>query len=73
MKNILTIAALFFSAYASADWFEDLKNTGGDDALYHTLHYMPKGHDLHDHLCRSNFSERLYQLALQQRERGYHC
>ena len=73
MKNILTIAALFFSAYASADWFEDLKNTGCDDALYHTLHYMPKGHDLHDHLCRSNFSERLYQLALQQRERGYHC
>jgi adenosine deaminase CECR1 len=32
---------------------------------------MPKGGDLHNHLSGSNFSEWMFDLALEQRERGY--
>lgn len=72
MKKVLTIAALLCAASANADWFDDIKNTGSDADLYRTLYYMPKGGDLHNHLSGSNFSEWWYELALQQRDRGYH-
>lgn len=72
MKKILTIAALLCAASAYADWFDDIKNASNDDELYRTLYYMPKGGDLHNHLSGSNFSEWWYELALQQRDRGYH-
>jgi len=72
MKKLLSLAALLCAASANADWFEDLKNNGSDADLYRVLHHMPKGGDLHHHLSGSNFSEWMYDLALQQRERGYH-
>ena len=61
-----------FANSASADWFDDLKKTGGAEDLYRVLYYMPKGGDLHNHLSGSNFSEWWYELALAQKERGYH-
>ena len=71
MKTFLTVTLLLCVTTARADWFEDIKNAGNDDNLYRTLYYMPKGGDLHNHLSGSNFSEWWYDLALQQRERGY--
>lgn len=71
MKTFLTVTLLLCVTTARADWFEDIKNAGNDDNLYLTLYYMPKGGDLHNHLSGSNFSEWWYDLALQQRERGY--
>jgi len=72
MMRLLTVAVLLSIAPANADWFEDIKNAGSDEGLYRTLYYMPKGGDLHNHLSGSNFSEWWYDLALQQRGRGYH-
>ena len=71
MKPLLIIAVLMSAASANADWFEDLKRSGSDEDLYRVLHHMPKGGDLHNHLSGSNFSEWMYDLALEQRERGY--
>jgi len=72
MKILLTIAAILCSAGASADWFEDLKQSGSNEDLYRVLYYMPKGGDLHNHLSGSTFSEPMWELALNERARGYH-
>lgn len=70
-NNLVLITALLFSQIAVADWFADLKANGSDEDLYRVLYYMPKGGDLHNHLSGSNFSEWWYDLALEQKERGY--
>jgi len=71
MKQIIFCFALLGAHAAAADWFEEVKQTGDDLQLYRVLYYMPKGGDLHHHLSGSNFSEWMYDLALEQRERGY--
>lgn len=71
MKKLLLCIGLLGVQAAGADWFEDLKNSGDDVDLYRVLYYMPKGGDLHNHLSGSNYSEWMYDLALEQRERGY--
>jgi len=55
----------------AADWFDEIKQSGDDLTLYRVLYHMPKGGDLHNHLSGSNFSEWMYDLALEQSERGY--
>jgi adenosine deaminase CECR1 len=71
MRILLTLATLLCAASAQADWFENLKTSGSDEDLYRVLYHMPKGGDLHHHLSGSIFSEWMYDLALQQSERGY--
>jgi adenosine deaminase CECR1 len=72
LKNkIVWVTALLFSQIATADWLEDVKANGSDEDLYRALYYMPKGGDLHNHLSGSSFSEWWYDLALEQKERGY--
>jgi len=71
VNKAIAVIVLLASQYAVADWFDDVKNSGSAEALYRALYYMPKGGDLHNHLSGSNFSEWWYELALQQKERGY--
>ncbi|MDA0705075.1 MAG: adenosine deaminase [Proteobacteria bacterium] len=71
MRTSLLIAALLIAQPASADWFDDIKQNGSATDLYRVLHAMPKGGDLHNHLSGSNFSEWLYDLALEEKKRGY--
>ena len=71
MRRLLILCTLLLAVSAHADWFEDLKSTGSDQDLYRVLYHMPKGGDLHNHLSGSVFSEWMYELALQQSERGY--
>ena len=71
MKIFIALASFLLASSASADWFEEVKRSGNDEDLYRVLYHMPKGGDLHNHLSGSNFSEWMYDLALQQRERGY--
>ena len=52
-------------------WFEDLKASGDNEALYRVLHYMPKGGDLHNHNSGSSYPEDWLRIALAQEERGY--
>lgn len=72
MKRLLALTILLSSSAANADWFEDLKRSGNDQDLYRALYHMPKGGDLHNHLSGSNFSEWMWDLALEESERGYH-
>ena len=71
MRKLLIMAFCLCSTPALADWFEDLKATATDDDLYRVLYHMPKGGDLHHHLSGSTYSEWMFELALQQSERGY--
>ena len=71
MRAGFVIAALLCAQAASADWFDDLRQNGTATDLYRVLHAMPKGGDLHNHLSGSNFSEWMYELALQEKVRGY--
>ncbi len=72
MKKFLLIAILFFQpAFASADWFDDIKSSGSAEDLYRVLYYMPKGGDLHNHLSGAAYSEWWYELALAEKSRGY--
>ena len=71
MKSLFAICFLLVTQSVAADWFEDLKARGDQQELYRTLYYMPKGGDLHNHLSGSNFSEWLYELALDEGKRGY--
>ncbi|MEL6215345.1 MAG: adenosine deaminase, partial [Pseudomonadota bacterium] len=74
MTRILTaIAILFFCTSADADqhWFEALKDSGDDRALYRVLHAMPKGGDLHNHNTGSVLPKDWLRIALAQQERGY--
>ena len=66
------VTLLLQATPASADWFDELKAAGNDEDLYRTLYYMPKGGDLHNHLSGSSYSEWWYDLAVAQKERGYH-
>lgn len=74
-KIILIIQTLVLQCVAvqaaSADWFDDIKQSASKEELYRVLYYMPKGGDLHNHLSGSNYSEWWYELALDERERGY--
>ena len=56
---------------ASADWFDDIRDSDDREALYRSLYYMPIGGDLHNHLSGAVFAEWWYELALAQQERGY--
>ncbi len=71
MKTFIAIVLLGFAHLATADWFDDLRETGDAEDLYRVLYYMPKGGDLHNHLSGSNFSEWWYEMALAERARGY--
>jgi adenosine deaminase CECR1 len=71
VKSILAFALLAFAQTATADWFDDVKQTGKSEDLYRVLYHMPKGGDLHNHLSGSNFSEWWYELALAEEARGY--
>jgi adenosine deaminase CECR1 len=69
---LLTSAmALLLPFAANADWFDEIRDSGDQEALYRTLYYMPKGGDLHNHLSGAVFAEWWYELALAQQERGY--
>ena len=70
-KLTATLIALLLPLAADADWFDDIRDGSDAEALYRTLHYMPKGGDLHNHLSGSVFVEWWYELALAQEERGY--
>ena len=65
------MGALLFATSASADWFDELRQNGSREDLYRVLYYMPKGGDLHNHLSGSSYAQWWYELALQQKERGY--
>lgn len=71
MMRFILFSVLLSAHSAHADWFNDIKQSGDDEALYRVLYHMPKGGDLHNHLSGSNFSEWMFDLALEQRERGY--
>ena len=59
-------------AVANIDsWFEEFKKEATDAELYAFLYRMPKGGDLHNHISGSGFSEWWYELALDQKNRGY--
>ncbi|KGE04328.1 adenosine deaminase family protein [Pseudohaliea rubra] len=53
-------------------WFERFKAEATAVELYRFLYAMPKGGDLHNHLSGSVLDDWLYDLALAQREHGYH-
>jgi adenosine deaminase CECR1 len=71
MRPAVVIVALLFAQAATADWFDDLRQTGNTEDLYRVLYAMPKGGDLHNHLSGSVFSEWWYDLALAEKKRGY--
>ncbi len=71
MKSFFALLLIVWAQTASADWFEHLKKNGSAEDLYRTLYYMPKGGDLHNHLAGAAFSEWWYDLAFQQKKRGY--
>ena len=72
MKNLIVFGLfIVYLPLAQADWFDDIKASGDATDLYRVLYYMPKGGDLHNHLSGAIFSESMYELALQQSERGY--
>lgn len=59
-------------AFASSDaWFELFKKSASDQQLYTFLYGMPKGGDLHNHLSGAGFPEWWYELALEQKKRGF--
>ena len=67
----LFAVALTSPSVFAADWFEALKDSGDDEALYRVLHAMPKGGDLHNHNTGSIFVEDLYDIAVAQEANGY--
>lgn len=69
LAGALAIAAAPLAS--AAEWFENLKASGNDKALYEMLYAMPKGGDLHHHLSGAGFSEWWYELALAESARGY--
>ena len=71
MKTVIVIGLMLIARTASADWFDEIRDSDDAESLYRVLYYMPKGGDLHHHLSGSNFSEWWYELALAQKKRGY--
>lgn len=66
--------SLIVATSASAQtqhWFEALKASGDDRALYRVLHQMPKGGDLHNHTTGSVFVEDWLDMALRDAANGY--
>jgi len=55
----------------SSGWFEQFKATASPMELYHLLHAMPKGGDLHNHIAGSVFPEWYFQLAIDASAQGY--
>lgn len=53
------------------EWFETFKKEASDQQLYTFLYGMPKGGDLHNHLSGAGFPEWWYELALEQKKRGF--
>jgi adenosine deaminase CECR1 len=70
-RPIVFILLSFQVQAAGADWFDDIKSQDNAADLYRVLYYMPKGGDLHNHLSGAVFSEWWYELALEQKSRGY--
>ncbi len=73
MKRLIVMIAAYCvtTSAVAAEWFEALKASGDDKALYGVLHAMPKGGDLHNHNSGSVFSEDWLDIALAQEARGY--
>ena len=71
MRQLSVLLVLCFAHLSHADWFSDVKTGGDAEELYRVLYHMPKGGDLHNHLTGSGYSEWWYELALDQRDRGY--
>lgn len=72
LKKILFLTLVMFSVTSTgAEWFEEIKASGGNEVLHQLLYEMPKGGDLHHHLTGSIFSEDWYALALASEAHGY--
>ncbi|MEM8547923.1 MAG: adenosine deaminase, partial [Pseudomonadota bacterium] len=69
LEELKTLSGM--TAPRDDSWFETLKDSGDDRALYRVLHAMPKGGDLHNHNSGSIFPEDWLAIALAQEERGY--
>ena len=69
--TLILLAALCCAPTHAADWFEAIKDSGDDKALYRVLHAMPKGGDLHNHNTGSVFVEDWYDIAVAQEANGY--
>ncbi|MEM9171691.1 MAG: adenosine deaminase [Pseudomonadota bacterium] len=67
----LLLTCLFATTTARADWFEALKQSGDDRALYRVLHAMPKGGDLHNHNSGSIYPEDWLEIAMGLKDKGY--
>ncbi len=52
-------------------WFEEIKQSASDQALYQLLYEMPKGGDLHLHISGSGFPEWWYELGVAAKRDGY--
>lgn len=72
-RPLTIIAGLLLCISVSADehWFEELKRSGDDRALYQVLHAMPKGGDLHNHTTGSVFVEDWLSIAIADAANGY--
>lgn len=63
---------LWGRAFANSEhWFDVFKKSASDKELYSFLYAMPKGGDLHNHLSGAAFPQWWYQLALEQKKRGF--
>lgn len=51
------------SHHSMSSWFRDFKKSATPQQMYHFLHALPKGGDLHHHLSGSAFSEWWYAIA----------
>ncbi len=73
MLVIIVLLALMPRVHSGENsrWFEQFKATASPMELYHLLHVMPKGGDLHNHIAGSVFPEWYFQLAVEAGEQGY--
>ncbi|MEM7763154.1 MAG: adenosine deaminase [Pseudomonadota bacterium] len=65
------LLCIFAGTASGADWFEALKASDDDRALYAVLAAMPKGADLHNHNSGSIYPEWWLANALASEARGY--
>ncbi|MFK8051785.1 MAG: adenosine deaminase [Woeseiaceae bacterium] len=68
---LISFLSLMQAAQADDHWFEALKQSGDDQALYRVLHAMPKGGDLHNHNSGSVYPEWWLEHAIQAQADGY--
>ena len=76
--SVLLVSAIVVPAYAREDdsrafeqQFERFKTSASQEELYHFLHAMPKGGDLHNHIAGSVHPEWYFQFALDAAKDGY--